>query len=56
MFIGKFLSPAARYSAFLRGQLKNPAYLKAGDVIECGIATPDSSIDLGRQRTVVRAA
>lgn len=56
MFLGKFLSPAARYSAFLRGQLKNPAYLKAGDVIECGIATPDSTIDLGRQRTVVRAA
>ncbi|MBA4761821.1 fumarylacetoacetate hydrolase family protein [Sphingomonas sp.] len=56
MFIGKFLSPAARYKAFVRGQLKNPAYLKDGDVIECGIATPDGTIDLGRQRTRVRAA
>lgn len=56
MFIGKFLSPAARYRAFVKGQLRNPAYLKDGDVIECGIKTPDGSIDLGRQRTRVRFA
>ncbi|WP_189338370.1 fumarylacetoacetate hydrolase family protein [Sphingobium sp. SCG-1] len=55
MFVAKFMSPAARYKAFLKGQLKNPAYLKEGDLIECGIASPDGSIDLGRQRTLVRA-
>jgi len=55
LFISKFLSPSARYKAFLKGQLMNPAYLRPGDVIECGIATPDGAIDLGRQRTAVRA-
>lgn len=55
MFISKFLSPKKRFMAFLKGQLQNPRYLKPGDVVECSIATPDGSMDLGRQRTVVRA-
>ena len=56
MFISKFLSPKKRFMMFLKGQLKNPRYLKPGDVVECGIATADGRLDLGRQRTVVRAA
>jgi len=56
MFVSKFLSPKKRFMAFLKGQLKNPRYLKPGDVVECAIASPDGSLDLGRQRTVVRAA
>jgi hypothetical protein len=37
-------------------QARNPAYLKAGDLITASVATPDGAIDLGTQRTVVRDA
>jgi len=33
---------------------RNPAYLKAGDVITASITTEDGAIDLGMQRTVVQ--
>jgi 2,4-didehydro-3-deoxy-L-rhamnonate hydrolase len=51
--IGGFLSPAARFGAFLKGQLKRPFYLKAGQTIVAGIKTPDGAIDLGRQTNKV---
>ncbi len=56
MFISKFLSPEKRFMMFLKGQLKNPRYLKPGDLVECSIATADGQMDLGRQRCLVRAA
>ena len=50
---GLFLGERALLRAFVRGQLKNPAYLKDGDIVECRISSPDGVIDLGRQRNVV---
>ncbi|MGW0035190.1 fumarylacetoacetate hydrolase family protein [Gordonia sp. NPDC003376] len=52
--IGSLLPAQAKWKAFFRRQAANPDYLADGDVVELRIATADSSIDLGRQRTVVR--
>jgi 2,4-didehydro-3-deoxy-L-rhamnonate hydrolase len=48
--IGGFLSPAARFRAFLKGQLKREHYLKLGQTITSSIATSDGVIDLGMQQ------
>jgi 2,4-didehydro-3-deoxy-L-rhamnonate hydrolase len=53
--IGGFLSPTARFKAFLNRQLKRPYYLKAGQTIEAGIKTPDGALDLGRQTNKIVA-
>jgi 2,4-didehydro-3-deoxy-L-rhamnonate hydrolase len=53
--IGGFLSPAARFKAFLNGQLKRPYYLKAGQTVNAGIKTPDGALDLGRQTNKIVA-
>lgn len=54
--IGALLPPALKWKSFFRGQAKNPAYLKDGDVMELSIATDDGDLDLGIQRTRVRYA
>lgn len=53
--IASFLPPALKWKMFFTSQARNPKYLKHGDVVEATIATEDGAIDLGRQRTVVRA-
>jgi hypothetical protein len=45
-----------KWRVFFSRQERNPAYLKAGDVVTASIATPDGRIDLGTQRTTVRDA
>ena len=54
--VASLLPPAVKWKLFFRGQARNPKYLKDGDVVEATIATDDGTIDLGRQRTVVRYA
>jgi 2,4-didehydro-3-deoxy-L-rhamnonate hydrolase len=51
--ISGFLSPAARFKAFLKGQLKREKYLKVGQIVTSTIATPDGKIHLGSQRNRV---
>jgi hypothetical protein len=41
---------------FFARQERNPAYLKACDVITASIASEDGALDLGSQRTMVRDA
>ena len=54
--IGDLLPTPLKWRTFLARQERNPAYLKAGDVITASIASADRVLDLGTQRTVVRAA
>lgn len=54
--IGALLPTATKWKAFFSAQAKNTKYLKVGDVVELTIATPDGSLDLGRQRCTVQAA
>jgi 2-keto-4-pentenoate hydratase/2-oxohepta-3-ene-1,7-dioic acid hydratase in catechol pathway len=54
--LGELLPTPVRWRAFFARQERNPAYLKAGDVITASIASDDGLLDLGMQRTVVRAA
>lgn len=51
-----FLDETSLMRVFVKGQRKNPAYLKDGDVVEARIYSRDGKIDLGRQRNVVKAA
>jgi 2-keto-4-pentenoate hydratase/2-oxohepta-3-ene-1,7-dioic acid hydratase in catechol pathway len=53
---GAVLPTPLKWRVFFARQERNPAYLKAGDVITASIATADGTIDLGTQRTVVRDA
>ena len=55
-FVSRFLPPAVKWKLFFQRQARNPLYLRDGDVVEVAIATDDGAIDLGRQRTVVRAS
>jgi 2-keto-4-pentenoate hydratase/2-oxohepta-3-ene-1,7-dioic acid hydratase in catechol pathway len=52
--IANLLPPAVKWKAFFKRQTSNTKYLRAGDVVELGVATDDGAIDLGSQRTVVR--
>jgi 2-keto-4-pentenoate hydratase/2-oxohepta-3-ene-1,7-dioic acid hydratase in catechol pathway len=54
--IFSLLPDTTKWKLFFATQAKNPKYLTHGDVVEAGIATEDSMIDLGIQRTVVRQA
>jgi hypothetical protein len=47
--IAEFLSQAARFRVFLRGQLKRPQYLQPGQTVTASIRTSDGAIDLGVQ-------
>lgn len=46
-------SVAVKWKAFFKSQARNPRWLRAGDVVTVGIATPDGRIGLGEQRTRV---
>ena len=48
--IAALLPEAAKWKMFVRIQAGREQYLKAGDVVEARIATPDGAIDLGVQR------
>jgi 2-keto-4-pentenoate hydratase/2-oxohepta-3-ene-1,7-dioic acid hydratase in catechol pathway len=52
--VGDLLPAPLKWRVFFSRQQRNPAYLKAGDVITSSIATEDGALDLGRQRLVVR--
>jgi len=52
--MGDLLPTPLKWRVFFSRQERNPAYLKAGDVITASIATEDGALDLGTQRTVVR--
>ena len=54
--IAALLPPTVKWKAFFKRQAQNPKYLQHGDVVEVTIGTDDGAIDLGRQRTIVRAA
>jgi len=54
--MGDLLPTPLKWRVFFSRQERNPAYLKAGDVITTSIATEDGALDLGTQRTVVRDA
>jgi len=56
MFITRhFLSDATKWKLFIKGNLRNPAYLQPNDVMELSIRTDDGQLDLGMQRTRVVA-
>jgi 2-keto-4-pentenoate hydratase/2-oxohepta-3-ene-1,7-dioic acid hydratase in catechol pathway len=52
--MGDLLPTPLKWRVFFSRQQRNPAYLKAGDVVTGSIATEDGAIDLGTQRYVVR--
>ena len=52
--VGDLLPAPLKWRVFFSRQERNPAYLKAGDVVTASIATEDRTLDLGTQRTVVR--
>ena len=54
--IATFLPPTLKWKLFFQRQAQNPNYLQHGDIVEVAIGTDDGAIDLGRQRTVVKAA
>ena len=53
--LAALLPPHKRWQKFFARQQANPDYLKDGDVVTARIATDDGALDLGEQRTVVRA-
>ncbi len=54
--LGGLLPPARRMRAFVASQRKRPEYLHDGDVVTSTIATPDGTIDLGRQEWQIAPA
>jgi 2-keto-4-pentenoate hydratase/2-oxohepta-3-ene-1,7-dioic acid hydratase in catechol pathway len=53
--MGDLLLPTPlKWRVFFSRQERNPAYLKADDVITASIGSEDGMLDLGTQRTVVR--
>jgi len=52
--LGDLLPTPLKWRVFFSRQERDPAYLKAGDVITASVATEDGALDLGTQRTVVR--
>jgi 2-keto-4-pentenoate hydratase/2-oxohepta-3-ene-1,7-dioic acid hydratase in catechol pathway len=54
--IAALMPPTLKWKIFFKRQAQNPKYLKHGDVVEVAVGTDDGVIDLGRQRTIVRAA
>jgi 2-keto-4-pentenoate hydratase/2-oxohepta-3-ene-1,7-dioic acid hydratase in catechol pathway len=54
--VGELLPAPLKWRAFFAREERDPAYLKAGDVITASIASDDGVLDLGTQRTVVRDA
>jgi 2-keto-4-pentenoate hydratase/2-oxohepta-3-ene-1,7-dioic acid hydratase in catechol pathway len=54
--MGELLPAPIKWRTFFARQERNPAYLKAGDVVTASIASTDGTLDLGTQRAVVRDA
>jgi hypothetical protein len=54
--LGDLLPTPLKWRVFFSRQERNPAYLKAGDVITASIASEDGALDLGSQHTMVRDA
>jgi 2-keto-4-pentenoate hydratase/2-oxohepta-3-ene-1,7-dioic acid hydratase in catechol pathway len=52
--VGELVPPALKWKFFFARQAKNPRYLLVDDVVTATIGTPDGSIDLGEQRTIVQ--
>jgi 2-keto-4-pentenoate hydratase/2-oxohepta-3-ene-1,7-dioic acid hydratase in catechol pathway len=52
--MGDLLPAPLKWRVFFSRQERNPAYLKAGDVVTASIGTDDGALDLGAQRVVVR--
>jgi 2-keto-4-pentenoate hydratase/2-oxohepta-3-ene-1,7-dioic acid hydratase in catechol pathway len=52
--LGDLLPTPLKWRVFFSRQERNPAYLKARDVVTASIATNDGALDLGAQRIVVR--
>ncbi len=56
MFLLRLVSDSTRWQLFIKNSLKDPDYLKDGDVMLARARTADGRIDLGEQRnTIVRA-
>lgn len=53
--IGALMAPHKRFEAFIRGQMRNPAYLKPGDLVRATIKDPTGHLDLGEQSMRVEA-
>ncbi|MGW7408409.1 fumarylacetoacetate hydrolase family protein [Streptomyces sp. NPDC054833] len=53
--LAALLPPHKRWQKFFARQQANPDYLQDGDIVTARIATDDGVLDLGEQRTVVRA-
>ncbi|MFD3450731.1 fumarylacetoacetate hydrolase family protein [Streptomyces sp. NPDC058691] len=53
--LAALLPPQKRWQKFFARQQHNPYYLQDGDVVTARIATDDGVLDLGEQRTAVRA-
>ena len=51
--LAALLPPATKWRMFFKRQAGNPKYLRDGDVVTAGIASPDRGIDLGTQRNIV---
>jgi 2-keto-4-pentenoate hydratase/2-oxohepta-3-ene-1,7-dioic acid hydratase in catechol pathway len=52
--MGDLLPAPLKWRVFFSRQERNPAYLKAGDVVTASIATEDGALDLGTQRITIR--
>jgi 2-keto-4-pentenoate hydratase/2-oxohepta-3-ene-1,7-dioic acid hydratase in catechol pathway len=52
--LGDLLPTPLKWRVFFSRQERNPAYLKAGDVVTASIATGDGALDLGTQRVTIR--
>jgi 2-keto-4-pentenoate hydratase/2-oxohepta-3-ene-1,7-dioic acid hydratase in catechol pathway len=52
--MGDLLPTPLKWRVFFSRQERNPAYLKAGDVVTASIATGDGALDLGTQRIAIR--
>lgn len=53
MFIARLLPDAKRWKLFIEGALKDPDYLKDGDVMTVWARTVDGDIDLGTQHNTI---
>jgi 2-keto-4-pentenoate hydratase/2-oxohepta-3-ene-1,7-dioic acid hydratase in catechol pathway len=52
--MGDLLPTPLKWRVFFSRQARNPAYLKAGDVVTASIAVEDGTLDLGTQRVIIR--
>jgi 2-keto-4-pentenoate hydratase/2-oxohepta-3-ene-1,7-dioic acid hydratase in catechol pathway len=52
--MGDLLPTPLKWRVFFSRQERNPAYLKAGDVVTASVATGDGTLDLGTQRVAIR--